>query len=414
MRIVRWLVLAALLPLLFACGGGGSGCALLGSAVCGGSGSSNLAPIAHAGAGQSVLLTQSVTLDGSGSTDANADLLTYKWTLSKPAGSQAAFDDATSARPVFVADVKGSYTATLVVNDGKWDSLPVFVTVIAAEQNAAPVANAGQGQSVLVNAVVTLDGRDSSDANREDVLTYKWVLSRPDGTTAVLTGVRPTFTASLTGVYVATLTVNDGLLNSESVAVRVLVSPVNAPPVAVAGVAQNVVVASLVTLDGSASSDANRDLLTYKWALVSLPAGSAATLTGALTVAPTFTADLAGVYVLSLVVNDGKANSEVSAVVVTASAANVAPVANAGLEQNVAVSAVVTLSGSASTDANGDALTYQWSLTSRPAGSTAALTASTTVAPTFTADLAGIYVATLTVSDGRGGSSIATVPIRAQ
>lgn len=414
MKKIRFLVLSALLPVLVACGGGGSGCAIgLGGAVCGGSGSpSNVAPVARAGS-QSVLLG-SVTLDGSASTDANGDALTYKWALfDKPAGSQATFDNASSAKPVFTADLKGTYVATLVVNDGKLDSSAVTVKVSAAEQNASPVANAGPDQSVLLNAVVMLDGRDSTDANREDVLTFKWLLSKPDGTTAELTGVRPTFKADATGIYVATLTVNDGVLNSNPVAVRVLVSDVNAPPVAVAGVAQTVIVGTAVTMDGAASSDANRDVLTYKWAMVAWPGASAPTLTGALTAKPTFAADPVGLYVLSLVVNDGKVTSEPSTVAITVLPVNVPPVALAGAGQTVVVGAEVSLSGLGSTDANGDVLSYGWSLTSLPAGSAATLTGATTVATTFRADVAGVYVATLTVSDGRGGSSVATVPVTA-
>ncbi len=58
-------------------------------------------------------------------------------------------------------------------------------------------------------------------------------------------------------------------------------------------------------------------------------------------------------------------------------ASNVAPVADAGSAQSAFVGSVVTLDGSASTDANADALTYAWTLASRPAGSTAALSSAT-------------------------------------
>ena len=52
----------------------------------------------------------------------------------------------------------------------------------------------------------------------------------------------------------------------------------NTPPVSNAGVTQNVTTGSVVTLDGSASSDANGDTLTYKWALLSKPTNSNAVL----------------------------------------------------------------------------------------------------------------------------------------
>lgn len=92
----------------------------------------------------------------------------------------------------------------------------------------------------------------------------------------------------------------------------------NTKPVANAGIAQNVIIGTLVTLNGSASSDANGDPLTYSWTLTSKPAGSGATLVSATSAMPTFTADIAGSYVATLVVNDGQVNSDPSTVTVTA------------------------------------------------------------------------------------------------
>ena len=426
MKNVKWWVLCAVLPVLAACGGGGSSsrCSLLGGAVCDSADSVvNLAPVAQAGANQSVLLGRgAVQLDGSGSTDANGDAITYLWTLSlKPARSSSALSDANTVRPNFTPDVNGTYVFDLVVSDGKLSSAASRVTVTASEVNAPPVSNAGADQSVLVNAVVTLDGRESSDANRDDELTFTWSLVRPDGSAQVLTGVRPTFTAALTGSYTASLTVRDAVSSSEPDVVRVVVSVVNAPPVAVITALSSVAAGSSVQLSASGSTDGNRDALTYKWSLLHKPmkasgalADSAAVLATPTLVNSAFTADVAGVYVISLVVNDGKANSDPVTVAVTASALNLPPVANAGPEQVVAVAAVVTLNGSASTDANGDTLTYQWALTTKPTSSVATLVGPTTVGPTFTADKAGFYVATLTVNDGKGGSHVSRTLIKAE
>lgn len=327
MKNVRWLVLCGLLPVLAACGGG-SECNLLGGSFCGSSDKvSNLAPVANAGANQSVLLNgAAVQLDGSGSTDANGDTINYQWTLlTKPSRSAAVLSSANSVKPSFTPDVNGAYVFSLVVTDGKLNSATSLVTVMASEVNAPPVANAGPDQSVLLNAVVTLDGRDSSDANRDDELTFTWSLVRPDGSTEVLTGVRPTFTAALTGAYTASLTVRDAVSSSLPDAVRVVVSSANVAPVAVISALSSVSMGSVVQLSGLSSTDGNGDALTFKWALLSKPlfangaaADSTAVLSNVVLPNPVFTADVAGVYVVSLVVNDGKVSSDPVTVAITA------------------------------------------------------------------------------------------------
>ncbi len=90
------------------------------------------------------------------------------------------------------------------------------------------------------------------------------------------------------------------------------------------------------------------------------------------------------------------------------------PGANAGPDQTVLVTQAVTLDGSASSDIDGDPLTYQWSFVSRPLGSTAALSSPTAVNPSFTADKAGTYTVQLIVNDGTLDSAPDTVNIVAQ
>ncbi|MFQ5668672.1 MAG: PKD domain-containing protein, partial [Candidatus Binatia bacterium] len=91
----------------------------------------------------------------------------------------------------------------------------------------------------------------------------------------------------------------------------------NTAPVADAGADQTASVGSLVTLSGSGSFDANGDSLTYSWQFASKPAGSTANLTGASTVSPAFTPDVAGTFVVSLVVHDGLASSASASVTIT-------------------------------------------------------------------------------------------------
>ena len=242
-------------------------------------------------------------------------------------------------------------------------------TVNISTVNVAPVANAGPDQGGKApGSTVTLNGSGSTDANG-DPLTYSWSLSPPAGSTAVLSSltiVNPTFTVDRAGTYTAQLIVNDGTL--DSVPNTVNISTVNVAPVANAGPDQGgKALGSTVTLNGSGSTDANGDPLTYRWSLTAKPAGSAAVLSSLTSVTPTFTVDFPGTYIAQLIVNDGTLNSVPNTVFI--STVNVAPMANAGPDQGgKAPGSTVTLNGSASSDANGDPLTYSWSLTaSRPA-----------------------------------------------
>ncbi len=83
--------------------------------------------------------------------------------------------------------------------------------------------------------------------------------------------------------------------------------------------------------------------------------------------------------------------------------------ADAGPDQTVFVGDTVTLDGSASNDVDGDLLTFDWSLTSVPSGSSADLSDSMAVNPTFEVDLPGVYVVRLIVSDGVVDSASDTV-----
>ncbi|WP_460595444.1 FG-GAP repeat domain-containing protein [Geomonas sp. Red276] len=89
-------------------------------------------PTAAAGPDLSVGTGDTVTLDGGGSSDILAYPITFNWTItSKPPGSTAAFDNPASATPSFFVDLPGTYTVTLVVNNGLVDGAPDQVVITA-------------------------------------------------------------------------------------------------------------------------------------------------------------------------------------------------------------------------------------------------------------------------------------------
>lgn len=197
---------------------------------------SNVAPVADAGEDQSVPAghsghpdtdTVSVTLDSSGASDPDGDILTYAWDDGQGHSS-------TDANPEFELPV-GSYTFTLTVTDpaGLTSSDTVTIAVTAAA-NEAPVASASSNGPVTVphdgnaatnTAAFTLDGSASTDPEHDD-LTYEW--KEGDTVRGSSASLQLTRTA---GSHTFTLTVTDAYGKSDSQDVTVVVNgATNAPP----------------------------------------------------------------------------------------------------------------------------------------------------------------------------------------
>ena len=225
-----------------------------------------------------------------------------------------------------------------------------------------------------------------------NTITYKfWDSSKSEEVSAITAEYRDIKT---------TQTITAPTYTANKSAFALLFGKVNQIPVANAGTDQSVNEGTTVTLNGSASSDADGNTLTYVW---TVPSGI--TLSSTTTATPTFTAPDASTdtqYNFSLVVNDGKANSSTDQVIITVKQANNVPVANAGTDQTVNKGAIVTLNGSASADADKDLLTYMWTA---PAGIT--LSSTSEVTPSFTAPQVTTntqYALSLVVNDGKSFS----------
>jgi PKD domain-containing protein len=197
---------------------------------------------------------------------------------------------------------------------------------------------------------------------------------------------------------------------------RPIANPGQAPAAAVA-------VGQAYQLDGSGSTDPQKRALTYAWTFASLPVGSAASFADPTVVNPSFIPDVAGSYMVDLVVSNGVLESGPASITIEAGPCGVqAPVpgtlvASPGAP---AVGQVVQLSApdAADADVGGDCglaqtLAYAWSLAAMPVGSTAALTDATSAIPSFTPDVTGDYTLALTLTDSTGLSGSATLTLTA-
>ncbi|MBX3473351.1 MAG: S8 family serine peptidase [Planctomycetes bacterium] len=373
----------------------------------------NNSPVADAGANFNVRETQNGQLNGSGSSDADGDSMTYLWT--QTGGTPTiTLSSATAVSPTFTAPVVSSdrqITFQLRVTDtsGDFTTDSVQFTIL---NNTAPVADAGADFEVRETQQGQLNAGGSVNAEG-DTMTYAW--SQTSGaitlTLSSPTAQAPTFTApnvSQDQVVTFQLTVTDSFGDFTTDTVQVTVKN-NQAPAASAGADFGVLEGDPAQLDATASADPESDTLSFAWSQV---AGPTVTLSGATTATPGFTAPAVTantVLTFEVVVTDSFGDSTSDTVNVTIEV-NVSPVANAGADFAVAHGGLGALDGSASADPNtGDAITYLWAQVTGPA---VVLSDPTASQPTFTAPATDVYlVFELTVTDLRGLSATDRVAV---
>ncbi len=174
------------------------------------------APSANAGADQIVSPYANVTLDGSGSSDPDGAIASYRWVQIN--GPNVEILNANTAYASFVAPDAGPPGASLVFQLQVTDQFGLTmrdqctVNVVNAEQ--PPLANAGPNQTAAAMSSVTLDGSGSYDpVNATD--SYRWkqisgapvTLSDPTAETPVFTA--PAYVDAQSSELLFMLTVTD-------------------------------------------------------------------------------------------------------------------------------------------------------------------------------------------------------------
>ena len=280
--------------------------------------------------------------------------------------------------------------------------------------NTPPTCDAGADVAVDLGNAATIDASGSSDPDG-DTITYRWKFSKvATGSTLISNDIdnRDTattfFTPDVLGTYVAYVTCDDGLSTSFDTVSVTAEDPTNNAPVADASSSDSSgIIGASVTLDGTASSDADGDTLTYRWKFLSVPSGSTvwspdigdrdADVTS-------FTPDVEGTYTVWLWVDDGSGAVGDSWEIAVSDGTNTAPVADGSSSDTSGVPGTsVSLDASSSSDADGDSLTYRWKFVAVPGGSS--LTSNSigdrdADVTSFTPDVDGTYWAQVRVSDG--------------
>jgi len=146
---------------------------------------------------------ESVSFDGSKSTDSDGSLQSYAWDID----NDGQYDDATGVTTTITFAEAGSHTVELRVTDSHGATDTVTRTISVEASNSEPSAEFNYSpSSPQVGESVTFDGSASTDSDGS-VVSYQWDFGG-DGTVDMIS-VMPQYTFTEAGEYTVTLTVAD-------------------------------------------------------------------------------------------------------------------------------------------------------------------------------------------------------------
>ncbi len=401
----------------------------------------NRAPVAKSGFGNRERLIlavgSTIQLNGSASSDPDGDTLFYEWSVRKPEDSSATFIDPTLADQPFTFDTNGDYRFVLEVNDGDRNRAISFSVFAVSVPNQLPVTVLPTTFIADVGETIVIDASESFDPDGDRVLLASpLVLSFPidSGRSAfslfpkALDEIIATFNSP--GVFEVAFRTTDRQLVSEAAVVRFIIGDIS--PQAVIRGETSAELGSALRLSGSNSFDSSghkifssSSSMEFEWSIVSAPIGSQVILDNTDGVETEITFDAIGSYTIALDVVDLKNNAhdvtQITIDVTSDSEGNdstdggnnnppvtasneFSPVAFSGENSRVVVNTEIPLYGGLSSDDDVDTLSFLWNLTSQPGSSQIDIENSENVASNLKPDVAGTYVASLTVTDSFGNS----------
>ena len=351
----------------------------------------NTAPAANAGGPYTENQGEAVALDGSASSDADGSIALYEWDCTNDGTYDASSASPTDSTCTY-ANV-GAFTVKLQVtdDDGGTDSALANVTVT----NTPPTADAGGAYTVNQGVALSLDGSASADVDGS-IVQWEWDCT-DDGSydVAVATAVAsaactyPNVGSETIGLRV---TDDDGDTATSTTSVTIT----NTAPVADAGGPYSGTKNNAVAVDGSASADPDGGLVQWEWDCETDGTYeiAAAAATGD---ACTFTT--VGTFTVTLRVTDDDGGTGTASA--TATIGNDAPTADAGGPYTGDEGVAISLDGSASTDAGGALVQWEWDCTD---DGTYDVSAATATGSSCTYEDDASYTLRLRVTDDDGAT----------
>lgn len=201
-------------------------------------------------------------------------------------------------------------TGSIILKQGHDCTQPTAIITIDGDPTAW---YAGQG-------MIGLRGDDSYDKYDTDAeMTFTWTVEQqPTGSNISFTqaGTDIVATPMIGGTYVFKLTVTNTLGSVGEITSTNIIPEFSSTPTANAGTDRLGMKNVTLALNGTGSFDMDGDTLTYKWTVLTKPAGATINFNSTTTVSPQIVADKSGVYEIELEVEDPDGNKSTDTVAV--------------------------------------------------------------------------------------------------
>lgn len=344
----------------------------------------NVAPIATATATPTTgTAPLSVTFSGTGN-DPDGAVVGYAWAFGDGASSN--MKDTTHSY-----QTAGTYTATLTVTDTDTATGKAAVQItVGAAGNQPPVATASANPT-SGTAPLTVSFSGSASDPDGTIASYSWTFG--DGASSTQQNTSHAYQTA--GTFTATLTATDNAGASGSTTVRITVgSPANQPPTASVSATPTSGAAPLAVSFTGSGSDPDGTIASYSWIFGD---GGTSSLQN-----PSHTYQSTGNYTATLTVTDNSGAPGSATVNITVGA-NQPPTASASATPTSGRAPLTVAFTGLATDPDGTIASYSWAFGD---GGT-----STLQNPSHTYQSAGIFTATLTVTDNGGARGSSSVSI---
>ncbi len=352
---------------------------------------------------------QLLKFDGSASTDADNDALTFSWQLTNSQQQNLTLTNTTAPKIEFSLPDAGNYTLSLQVHDGKVHSEKTSVSFAlnaAPAVQKPPVAVAGPDRQVKVAQLVRLSAEQSSPVEGE-ISAVQWRLGKkPAASQASIqrgADLKAWFIPDIAGQYQAELTVTNtaGLTARHSVDITASAATTDLPPQAVLTVPVSSIAPDFALQLSAVGSQDDSGGLQYLWQVSQSPAGSQHQLTGTDQATARFSAKTAGEYQLRLILTDAAGQQTRQQQSIRVHSTELPPVARLVAPEQASLAQLIQLNAADSVDPLQLPLQFHWQLLAKPATSQARLQDDRSSQASLRPDVSGQYLVLVQVSNGK-------------